>query len=294
MKNKIIQTLKITIMLIIFSVMIYYLSNNWASLKEYNLTFNLAFLIISFVLLGLSHILDSIGWNLILKLLKSNIPQKNASGIYFVSQLGRYVPGKVWYILGRVGMTRKFNIPKRIILLSGFLELILVMASASIIFILALIFFPIIPEIQNYLPHLTTLIILILIGIHPKSLNLILKFLKKTEMKLKLSYTKILLTLLFFIVIWIIKGIAFYYLISSITLLDISNLFWIISVFSISWVIGYLILITPGGIGAREGLIIYLLTPLFPLPLTIAISLLTRIWMIITEFTLSIVGIKLR
>lgn len=294
MKNKIIQSLKVIVMLIIFTVMIYYLANNWSSLKEYDLTFNPIFLIISFILLGLSHILASIGWNLILKLLKSNIPQKSASGIYFISQLGRYIPGKVWYILGRVGMTRKFNIPKRIIILSGFLELVLVMASASIIFLLALIFFPIIPEIQNYLPYLTTLIILILIGIHPKSLNLILKILKKTEIKIKLSYLKILLTLLFFTVVWLIKGIAFYYLISSITILDISNLFWIISVFSISWVIGYLILITPGGIGAREGLIIYLLTPLFPLPLTIAISLLTRIWMIITEFTLSIAGIKLR
>jgi glycosyltransferase 2 family protein len=294
MKNKIIQSLKVIVMLIIFTVMIYYLANNWSSLKEYDLTFNPIFLIISFILLGLSHILASIGWNLILKLLKSNIPQKSASGIYFISQLGRYIPGKVWYILGRVGMTRKHNVPKRIIILSGFLELILVMASASIIFLLALIFFPIIPEIQNYLPHLTTLVILILIGIHPKSLNILLKILKKTEMKIKLSYTKILLTLLFFIVVWIIKGIAFYYLISSITILDISSLFWIISVFSISWVIGYLILITPGGIGAREGLIIYLLSPLFPIPLTIAISLLTRIWMIITEFTLSIAGLKLK
>ena len=294
MKNKIIETLKIIVMLIIFSLMIYYLANNWASFAGYNLTFNLTFLIISFVLLGLSHILASIGWNLILKLLKSNIPQKSASGIYFISQLGRYIPGKIWYILGRVGMTRKYNIPKRIIILSGFLELVLVMASASIIFLLALIFFPIIPEIQTYLPYLAILIVLILIGIHPISLNLILKILKKTEIKIKLSYIKILLTLLFFILVWAIKGIAFYYLISSITLLDISNLFWVISVFSISWVIGYLILITPGGIGAREGLIVYLLTPLFPLPITVAISLLTRIWMIITEFILSIAGLKLR
>ena len=58
---------------------------------------------------------------------------------------------------------------------------------------------------------------------------------------------------------------------------------WLIAAFAAAYVLGYLSMLTPSGLGVREGVLVLLLEPLFPEPLPVVIALAARIWMTLGE-----------
>jgi hypothetical protein len=58
--------------------------------------------------------------------------------------------------------------------------------------------------------------------------------------------------------------------------------------------IGFLAIFTPGGIGVREGVLVFLLSSIFPLPVSTLISLLSRLWMTLGEVLCFFIAMPLR
>ena len=78
-------------------------------------------------------------------------------------------------------------------------------------------------------------------------------------------------------------GSAFALLAASITPVTPQQFAALIATWAAAYVIGYLSLLTPGGLGVREGVMILLLAPLFPAPVPTIIALAARLWMIVAE-----------
>jgi uncharacterized membrane protein YbhN (UPF0104 family) len=57
----------------------------------------------------------------------------------------------------------------------------------------------------------------------------------------------------------------------------------IIGAYSISWILGFLVLISPGGLGVREGLLAFFLKFAIPTPIATLMALISRIWITIGE-----------
>ena len=67
-------------------------------------------------------------------------------------------------------------------------------------------------------------------------------------------------------------------------------LFHLIAVFPIAYIIGFLSLITPSGIGVREGAFYLLLVPLFDPGLVTVAALVMRIWSMIGELLMALLS----
>ena len=50
-----------------------------------------------------------------------------------------------------------------------------------------------------------------------------------------------------------------------------------------TWVVGLLAFLTPGGLGVREGALALLLSPFLPVPLPTVVALLARVWWTVAE-----------
>ena len=50
-----------------------------------------------------------------------------------------------------------------------------------------------------------------------------------------------------------------------------------------AWAIGFLVFLTPGGLGVREGALALLLAPFLPSPLPAVVALLARLWWTVAE-----------
>ena len=287
----------IVISVIILFFLIKTLYDNWNQLMAYKITFNYFSLVLSFVFLFAHLLLSVYGWKIIMNLLKAKLDFKSCMRIWFLSQLGRYAPGRIWYLLGRMYLCEKKKISKYTTFVSLMLELAMHVLSASFT---ALIFVPVMIRdggLVKFLPVFLTIPVGLIL-LHPKIFNFFvnigLKIFRKKTVELKMKYSSLLGLLAFYMFSWVVNGIGFYLLINSFYATPLSLILPLTGAFAVSWIIGFLSLITPSGLGIREGILTFLLGFYYPLPIAIIISLVSRLWIILGELAGAGVSFKFK
>jgi len=212
--------------------------------------------------------------------------------IWFLSQAGRYVPGKVWFALGRVYLSGRAGVPAAAASVALAVELLLVLGSSLLVFAVGAAARP------GGLGHPYSLALLLLpvvfVGIHPGVIKAVLRRLGRDLSGFTLTYSNVLVLLLCYAGCWCVYGIGFYLIATSIDLGIGSRLVEPVGTFSlirqvsginaVSWSAGLLSIVTPAGLGIREGVSSVLLGPLFVRPYPSLIPLAARIWVTIAEF----------
>ena len=85
------------------------------------------------------------------------------------------------------------------------------------------------------------------------------------------------------LVIWVITGIGFYVLLLGLQRPEPISVWYAIVTYAVSWTIGFLIFVTPAGLGAREAALTLLLTPVYGVETAFSIALLARVWWALVE-----------
>ena len=279
--------LKYIIVVSIIFFLIKSLYSNWNQLSTYNWKPNLLLLSLSFIF-ALIHLLAMAWcWRRILIKIGGSLSIRKGLQIYFSSQLGRYIPGKVWVVLGRVSSCNQEGISKIKTTASIVYEVVISIFAASLFFIMSIPFWEF-NKISNKIGIYYIIIpFCLFILIHPKifnkGVNIVLKQLRKEPIKISMPYRDILEILLLDIIFWAFLGVAFYLFINSTYTLSINKAPIVAGIFSISWVIGFLSFLTPGGIGVREGVLTFLLSYQMPVAMAVFIAILSRVWLTIAE-----------
>ncbi len=73
---------------------------------------SVASIIFAIVAVLISLWLSMFSWRRVLADLGSPLPVRAASRVYFVGQLGKYLPGSVWPVLAQMELARDFNVPR--------------------------------------------------------------------------------------------------------------------------------------------------------------------------------------
>ncbi|GAI36761.1 unnamed protein product, partial [marine sediment metagenome] len=210
------------------------------------------------------------------------------------SQLGKYLPGKVFAPLGKIYLARNKNISKKNLYLSVVFDAILSIAAAFSISLFLIGFF-LDCNINLFNFYLIGLLAVIggLAATHHRVIQYLIKlFLTKRKKELidlnfDLSWINRVKIILYyaFVNFWI--GFGFFYLIKSITYLSIQNLLSVIGIYILAGVLGLTAFFAPSGLGIREGVLVLFLQFYFPLNIAILISLLARVWTILGDLFLA-------
>src|SRR3989304_6263567 len=112
----------------------------WDKISGYNWSPNVLLLILSVLILYLVYIIGGYGWILIMRMVGANIGLKKGLSIFLLSLLGRYIPGGVWTVLGRLYLCRLEGIPDSRSGMSTILEQAYPIVSAGFIFVASLLF----------------------------------------------------------------------------------------------------------------------------------------------------------
>jgi uncharacterized membrane protein YbhN (UPF0104 family) len=286
----------VAIILIIFYFLIRHVVANWTEIPFDQLRFNAIHLIFAFLFLFIYFLLLTYGWSKIVAELDGKVPYGKAIYIMSTSQIAKYVPGGVWYTLGRVYLGKSAKIKEEIGMLSVVFETFLLMLTNLLIFLVAINFVRNEPVLNPLISIL--LIVVILILLYPPLLNMLLNFtlrlLKRPSVTLKAKYTNILKLSAYFFGVWISQIIGFYLLINSVYPLSLSQIPSLAIAYTLSWITGFIVLFAPGGLGVREGMMSFLLTPILPSPLAVAMSFIARIWITSFEVIMFITGLVIK
>jgi glycosyltransferase 2 family protein len=244
---------------------------SWAQLSRYQWHVEWGLLVAALVLFITQELSYALVWRAILRRLGSDLGLVSSERIYLSAEFVRYIPGNVWHVFARVLWAERHGVPKAIGLASMVIELATKIASAALVFALSLLFWPNISGLTNLVPRDVVVgigilgIPLLLFGLHPRllqaGLNRGLRLMRREPVTLTLRYRDILIITGFWMISWVIAGAGFYLLVRSLTAtpLTFSALALATGINALGWDIGFLAIITPSGLGFREGAIVALL-----------------------------------
>ena len=260
---------------------------------------------VAFVLMLLSAAATAPMWLIIYRGLGGRIGTRDGSRIFLVTNIGKYLPGKVMHAAGRVALLQDRGQPVSIGVTSVLVELALSLLGAALVSVISIPL--LIPQLATVLPpdqaswiidHLAWIswgsylaLPLGLIGLHPRVMGPLLRFASKrlpgrsADLSAELPpYRTILLLLVAYVALWITMSIALFATSHTVVdALDWSHLPAVSGIAALSYLFGLAVPIAPAGIGAREGLMSLLLSTMMPAPAAIVTSILYRIVSISAE-----------
>ena len=261
---------------------------NWDSLGETG--WQIAWLPFcgSLTAVSLIYVVNSQIWRAIVRTISGKgITGFRAAYIWFVSNLGRYLPGKVWQIAGMAVLARMQGIPAMDATASAVVgQVIHLLAGAAV----GLVFFPEgLP--QTYLPLVKwawVAVPLVLIFLYPPMLNRLLSLAARLSgreaVSCGLRTAHLLVWFLLNAAVWLAYGACFYYFILSVLPESTFELSTAVGVYAIGYIIGFLVVFAPGGLGVRELMFAGLLTAAVggQGPATV-VALASRVWLSLAE-----------
>jgi len=281
-----------TIVIVIFLFLGKMVWNNWNQVKDTPFTLRPFAFILSTVIFVFSYFIQVWAWYLITLKLKIALSPSETIRTWFYSQLGKYLPGKIWLVLGRFYFYNSKGKSKKNISLALYLEMVTMIAAAGLILLAALFVYREIWLFYSWRQSgwLVLLFLLGLVSLHPrllqKILNWILGQFKKEPLSLSISYPDILWILFVCILSWIVGGIGFYLFIDSVYPVASQYILFLTGALAASSTLGLIAIFAPSGLGVREGALVYILSFVIATPIGVIISILTRIWMTLIEIGL--------
>ncbi|MDO8659472.1 MAG: DUF2079 domain-containing protein [Candidatus Parcubacteria bacterium] len=223
-------------------------------------------------------------WHTILMFKGYSIPIKDAIFLWGYSEIKRYVPGGIWSFLGRTVSFNNKGIPKKEIVHALIIEAQLIVLGSSFLSIFALSLFQ---DIFVSLPHkqfiiISALLIIVIFVFH----NIFLKPINKNFLRYILPNfmpQQSLFVLLISVVAFSFFGLGTYLVSASIFYLNLKQIIGFMGFFVFSFLAGYLSIITPMGLGVREGVIAIGLSKTIPIAFAGFISIFSRIMLMVSE-----------
>ena len=241
--------------------------------------------------------LQVFGWKLLLAQLGHPLSWATAFRIYFQSGLAKYLPGSVWFAVGRVVLAERAGVPRQATTVSVAVEQVLNTVAALLVSLLAL---TVLPGVAVW-PYLAVGVGLGGFVLWPRpvfaALEWGLRRLGRAPAPVQLRGADLLRALAPLVANWLWYGVAsFCWTAAVYPALPLAQLPAIVGLYTASWAIGFLTLIVPNGWGVREGILIAGLTGALglPLPAAGAAAVLSRLGSILAEAFWALVTTKRR
>lgn len=227
-------------------------------------------------------VLTMFGWRRLLRDLGSDLPVPPAAGIFFVGQLGKFVPGSVWTVLAQAEMGAKLAIPRRRSAVAGLVSVLLSLVTGLAVGLPALPALLRGEDSRALGVAVAVAIPVLAVCLHPRALNalvaLVLARLKREPLEHPLSGRAILAMAAWFVAAWVSAGLSVLVLLRALAPEAGvgESLLTGICGFALASAGGMIAVLVPAGVGVRDGLLLLALERLMPVPTALAIAVLAR------------------
>ncbi|WP_416395613.1 MULTISPECIES: lysylphosphatidylglycerol synthase transmembrane domain-containing protein [unclassified Curtobacterium] len=218
-----------------------------------------------------------------------------ASSIFFVGQLGKYIPGGVWSIAAQAELGRAHGLQRTGSAVAALASMLVSMVTAAIVGIVAVLlssstgfqtFWWLIPVIVVGLVCLTPPVLGRLIA-------LAFRILRRPTQDTTLTWSGTVMSLVWSLVMWVAYGVQATVVLRAFGA-DSPTLFPVaVGAYAVAWLVGFVVVIAPAGLGPREGILVLLLGSVAGGSAPFALAVISRVFMTIGDVVLAGVGAAL-
>jgi uncharacterized membrane protein YbhN (UPF0104 family) len=263
-------------------------SRNWQDLQNYTFEINWGITILSILLLCCYLLMMSFAWQATTKVFNCSLPLKLSIPTWFISCAGRYIPGKIWYLTGRVFFYKMHGQSATLTGTAFILDQLMWLFSSVVVAAITLSFLNTFPAIFIIL-LITGAVLGGVILFHPSLSSQALGFLVKRKYSEQAAVVhpirvpQLLRVSIFYLLAFVPFTIAFYLFAGNFASFPVTQAGYLIGSLSIATVIGTFAIFIPGGLGVREGVLIWCLSLFMPSETAIIIAISARIWFVSAE-----------
>ncbi len=284
--------IRVGIVVLLLVPLIYTINQHWMSVRATLTSANWELILEGVIILMLAQPLMGFTSWVILRDLNQSFSYHRILIIYFVSQAAKYLPGGIWALPGRVVAYQAIGVEKSASIISVLREVGGLFLGAAVVGLLGLLHGPIIADWVNMAIIAGVAVCVVVIGL--AQLPVTWHFLSKIKMfkNIDLAESEINhpsvkwmpLTFIASLSFWLITGVAFRTMAIGVTP-DAANISWLqgVSIFSLAWCAGFVVVFAPAGLGVRESALSGLLLSYMPLGDALSVALIARLWWTVAE-----------
>jgi len=206
---------------------------------------------------------------------------RDALRIYFVSGLGRYIPGKLWQVAGMAVMAQRIGISAVAATAATLLAQFAFVTTGLLYLALVL------PDWGGAAPIIIAVAALVGLGLSYRARHWAARKVKRVQpavdMLDRLSLAAAVKWWLAYAVSWIILAVAFVLFTSSFVTLDFTQQRHVAGTIAASYLGGLLAFFSIAGLGVREALMGSLLLSVMSPPAALVVSVASRLWFVAGE-----------
>lgn len=217
--------------------------------------------IAAFVATAASVVIMLQPWSLDVRAVNVTAPRGLLSAS-LVGQLGKYVPGGIWPLLGRVGLASRLGVPLRVGSTGLAIEMVMIVGTSAVFAPLALIAgpTPVGVAVAIGLVVLAGGLIATRIGAVQRAVRAVLSR-AVGSVAPTIDLRPLRRAAAYYLMGWVVTGAAFWLTANAIFGTPVADLPLLAGAYAVAWIVGFLIVIAPGGLGVRELVLVALLRP---------------------------------
>lgn len=238
---------------------------------------------------------NALSWRAVMASVGLAAPWGEAAGVFLVSQAGKYVPGAVWPVLAQAEFARAHGVSRARAMTGSLVAMAVGVAMAGMVGAVGLVAFS--PGALAAYWWALVLAAALAITLTPpvlrRLLAVALKVLRRDAEPPAISGSALALAAAWSAVNWVALGAHAWLLLRALGGSD-ASLGLAMGAFALAWLVGFVVVFAPAGVGPREAALVALLATAVSAPQALALALLSRFAMTLADATGLGVGAAVR
>ncbi len=218
-------------------------------------------------------------WRVLLSALGSPLPMRVAARVFFIGQLGKYLPGSVWSVVAQMELGQAHQVPRRRSATSAALTMVVSLLAALLTTAVTLPFFS--DGTTGSYSWAFLAVPLVLACLHPRLLNplldRLLKLARQPALEQRISGRAITRATVWALLSWMVVGLHVWLLTVRLGAPLARALPLSLGGFAFAWSVGFLVILAPAGAGVREVILVAALSPVLGVGEATAVALVSRL-----------------
>lgn len=225
--------------------------------------------------------LTGVLWRALLAALGFPVAARDAAAVFFVGQLGKYVPGSVWSFAAQAQLGRKHDVPVRSSVTASSLFLMLHTFTGLVVGAGLAAAGAVETDLDAWVWVLAAAAGAI--ALSPPVLRLLGDRLAGNGVRTRFTVADLGRSALLMAGVWACYGVSLWVLVPRAEP-SVADVLTAVGAFALAHVAGVLLVLAPAGLGAREAVLIALLSPAVGVPAAAAAALLSRVAHTLADF----------
>lgn len=268
-------------------------ASQWEQVREAVASLPVGTVVLAFVASIVYVVLTMLSWRAVLGHLGSPLPLRGAARLFFISQVGKYLPGGVWNIVAAAEMGTDHAIPRRRSVSGMVVSLLVSVVTGLLLAVVAIAFAPG-AAVESY-GWVTWTFPLFLLVLAPPVLNRLLavalRMTRRPPLEHPLGLRGVAVSSGWALGGWLVAGIQVWLIATALGMeAGVGTLAQAVGAYALAWTVGFLVVIVPAGVGVREAVLGAMLVGLLDDGAVVVTVLLSRVLLTVADLLLGLLA----